>query len=179
MSDLELTRNQATVLLLQKAVLDRLQELNAQARAEAAKRLEVGEAKAGGHGFGRVRLDKGAGGPRKPKIVNREAFTEWVIERHSDVGYEPAHTETTLVPGRVRPAYETAILAKVKADGGLVDEETGEVEEVPGVDLVDVNPVLKVLVDDDVVGPYVTELLANAGLTPLLAIEKGATDEGE
>lgn len=179
MSDLELTREQATVLLLQKAVLDLLQELNDQARAEAARRLRVSESKVSDEGFGKVRLDKGAGGPRKAKVVDRAKFTEWVIENHSEVGYEPAHTETRLIPGGVVPAYEAAILAKVKKDGGMVDLATGEVEEVPGVELVDVPPVLKVMVDDEVTRPYVEELLSEVGLAPLLQIERGTTDEGE
>lgn len=173
----ELTRYEATRLLLQRAVLVRLKELNDAARETAKARLRRGETRVGlvddAIEIGKVTVTRGSGGPKKAVVTDRKAFAAWVEQNYPQLGWEAPHAETIFVPGRVREGFERGVLAAVKADGGFTDENSGEVVEVPGVTVEDVPDVLKVLLDAEAAGPFVDRLLVATGLAPLLELPEG------
>lgn len=63
-------------------------------------------------------------------VVDDEAFLKWVREN-------AAGEVVTRLVTEVRPAYRTAVLAQMTAAGvpRVVDTETGEVHDVPGVEV--------------------------------------------
>ncbi|WP_405794059.1 hypothetical protein [Streptomyces sp. NBC_01506] len=63
-------------------------------------------------------------------VVDPELFLKWVRE------HSPANVVTRLVT-EIRPAYTAALLAEMTAIGSAVwaDRETGEVHDVPGVEI--------------------------------------------
>jgi hypothetical protein len=78
------------------------------------------------------RHELGSASLRLPKdavaVVDDDALLDWVLEHHED--------EVEVVT-RVRPAYVRALLARLKIAGGVVvDKESGEVVDIPGVSVV-------------------------------------------
>lgn len=126
-------------LLLEKAILDALQDANAKARAAISQEYEPGDAdtvRLDEQPVGKVSMSKGA---TTARVVDRVAFTGWMVaNRPEDV--EEVHDF------RVRPATEKALLAQAKSDGGLFDRTTGE--EIPGVQVTTGAPQLKVALED-------------------------------
>lgn len=64
------------------------------------------------------------------KITDQEIFTSWVVKEFPDEIHRRFVTE-------VRPAFVTVLLAEMTKSGApkIVDKETGEVREVPGVEV--------------------------------------------
>ena len=163
----QVTREEATILLLQKAVLDRLQQINATDRGRIAARMVVGESTPGeqldGQPIGKVKMVNPAGGVRKPVVTNRAAYMDWLRANQPDA-ITPGHFEQRWVPDQIADGVEKAHLAQLKKDGGLIDAN-GEIVPVDFLELVDQPGSLRVEVDTEVVGELVDQLLASARLS--------------
>lgn len=96
------------------------------------------------------------------RVTDTAALLEWVKANRP--------TEVVSVE-QVRPAYVTALLAQVKADGGIADDN-GELVEVPGVECRTGEPTLQVKPNHD--AARLVETAWNAGtltMADLLAVE--------
>jgi hypothetical protein len=117
-------RDLSTQLLAVAAVLDRVKAADGRLRAEVSRRMLVGDRVQGaidGRKLGTVSMAEGS---VTAAVVDGAAFLAWVLEEH------PEEVET--VP-RVKPAFQTSVLAQVKEHGVWADPATGEAVEVPGV----------------------------------------------
>lgn len=109
-------------LVAEKAILDRLQDANQETRDLAREEYDPGDADSvtvHGEQFGRVRRDKGV---QKFRVTDFGLVYKFA-EEHA--------------PGAIVPQLERGFLSAVTKSGTWVDRETGEVLEVPGVELVD------------------------------------------
>ncbi|QVJ00398.1 hypothetical protein KGD82_16695 [Nocardiopsis eucommiae] len=72
---------------------------------------------------GHVRVDSA---PVTARVVDEEAFTEWVSTVAPD---------EVVVSVRVRDSFTNSVLTQLKRDGKAVDPSTGELVDVPGTEL--------------------------------------------
>lgn len=111
------------LLLLQKQILKELSAIHNELRAEAAEFFQhPGEREVGmllDHRIGTVSLEAGR---ETWTVTDEEAFLQWNTEHY------PQHLQKT-----VGSVWRDFVLMSCKNVGGLLNEATGEVEEVPGV----------------------------------------------
>ncbi|WP_431781772.1 hypothetical protein [Streptomyces chumphonensis] len=124
-----LALHEAALKTLADAIGDQLKTVKAemQAALEASGAARVDATLPDGLKVGTVSLST----PKAAAVVTDDAeFLAWVRE-HSP------HNVTSRVVTEVRPAYRTALLAEMTAAGSaeVADKETGEVAEVPGVEI--------------------------------------------
>ncbi|MER5785780.1 hypothetical protein ABT104_29295 [Streptomyces mobaraensis] len=120
-----------------KALLDEVRAAYEAARAEVQHHLDSAQEATGARQFtaelpdgrrlGTVSL---TGGEPAAQIIDREAFTAWARESF------PAERVTRIVK-EVREAFAERLLAEMTAAGvpQVVDPESGEVHDVPGVEI--------------------------------------------
>ncbi|MEV2203764.1 hypothetical protein AB0E11_27910 [Streptomyces fradiae] len=124
------------------ALLDQIKDAYKDAKADADKLLEqqyraVGTTKTDatlpdGTQVGSVSRQ---GGERAAQVVDDEQFAAWVRDHY------PSEHVVRIIPARVevsaRPAFAAQVLAEMTAAGTAryVDPETGEVHDVPGVEI--------------------------------------------
>lgn len=140
-----------TIAVLKK----KLAELEAELRHDAACGLDPGDkkhAKIGDHRIGQVWLTD----PEPSwRVTDSARFAEWVAENAPD--------EIVTVTS-VRASFEKAI----RDQGGYINPETGEVEEVPGLALVKGSPTLTVKADagaEQVIAAHLHEMGQTYGNT--------------
>ena len=141
----------ANTLAILGIIKKKVAELETQYRYAVIADTEPGEkrnAKAGTDRTAQVYMSDPAPAWR---VTDRDAFVKW-IETH-----RPDEIVTT---SSVRESFEKA----VRADGGVIDEATGEVVEVPGLSLVPGNPTLTVKLDRDA-DRTVMQWMADEGMT--------------
>jgi hypothetical protein len=196
----------AGVALLQKAVLDELQEANGATRRQVAAMFDVEDQETAktpdGTPLGKVRLDKGK---RTARIVNRQSVIDWCATHMPSLLTEPEDLyvlETDLA--RAQQAYDTndqvpgdalltvldaarrwhaylrsqgprdlrsasvKVLTDAALKGGFIDKLTGEITEVPGIEVTVGAPTLYVETDKQYAPQVARDLLAGTGL---LAVE--------
>lgn len=111
-----------------KVLADQVKEAIERVQAEAKDALKVGARWPAqlpdGTKIGGVTYAEGSKG--KAYVANEHAFTSWVRDNF------PTEIETVT---RVRPAYQSRVLDEVTAQGGRIDAATGEISDVPGVDI--------------------------------------------
>lgn len=134
-------RELATHLLAVAALLDRVKAVDTRLRAEAKRRMTVGDRVTGildpADPKTRIGTVTMAEGSEYVAVKNSAAFFAWVLENHPD------EVESIL---QVKPVFQTAVLNAVKRDGlWNFNPETGEGEAVPGVEVTvgDPKPVVK------------------------------------
>lgn len=130
---LNLAREEATLKALADVVTDRLKQV----RAETQAALDAAEEQTGTR---QVAAKLPDGTPvatisltdPKPeaRVTDTDAFQKWVMEAF------PSEIERRFV-AEVRPAFLDKVLAEMTAAGvaRLVDKETGELHDVPGVEV--------------------------------------------
>ncbi len=138
-------RELATRLIAIRCIKDKLTQHENTLRATVRAGMEVGDratcvVDVGDDGtplpVGTVGLAKAA---ESWRVVDQAALLEWVkLNRPTEV----------ITTEQVRPAYVTALLAQVKADGGVADDN-GELIEVPGVECKLGEPTLQVKPNHD------------------------------
>lgn len=120
-----------------KALLDQVEEAYEDARTEVQAMLDEQQKLSGGTKFDAALPDGTkvgdiglTGGEPAAKIVDESAFVTWARERF------PSEAVTKLVKS-VQPAFVSGLLDEMTAAGAarVVDEETGEVLDVPGVEI--------------------------------------------
>lgn len=129
----ELAREEATLKALADVVADRLKQV----RADTQAALDTADQETGTRQIAALLAD---GTPiatisltdPKPeaKLTDAEAFQAWVMETF------PGEIERRFV-AEVRPAFLDKVLAEMTAAGvaRLLDKETGELHDVPGVEV--------------------------------------------
>ncbi|MFE9340837.1 hypothetical protein [Streptomyces sp. NPDC007063] len=120
-----------------KALLDEMKEAYEEARTDVQHLLDQQEAATGARQFAAALPDGTKVGTvslsnpePKAKITDDDAFTAWVRETY------PAESVTRIVK-TVQTSFTAKVLAEMTAAGvaRVVDEETGEVHDVPGVEI--------------------------------------------
>ena len=115
-------------LIRQKAILDLLTKANNEARAEAKLLYRPGSADA--TAAGRVSMAKGRTAAR---VTDRGALADW-LKAHSIDG-------AIIVTETVNPALVASLCA---SKGEMIDPATGEVCQVPGIEVTTADPYLTV-----------------------------------
>ncbi len=110
-----------------------------------------------GQELGTVQLDRPS---TSWQVRDRAAFTAWVEDTHPDE-----------IVRSVNPAFERSVLDRVKRDGGLVDEATGEVGMPPGLLLVQGSPTLKTRLAGDAKPTVLAALGESARVLGLAELE--------
>lgn len=132
-------KDEVTLALIEAVILDLLGDKHAQRRAELYKEFQdPGDREVGkllDQPIGTVALQKGR---EIWRVADPEAFLQWVTENY------PQHLQKS-----VGTVFRDWVLLSCKAHGGLLDEATGEVEEVPGVVKQVGAPILKETPDKD------------------------------
>lgn len=109
--------------LAEKQILKMLTEAHSQTRAELAELFaDAGDRETGkllDHRIGTVSLEAGR---ETWTVADEEAFLQWNAEHY------PQHLQKS-----VGSVWRDFVLMSCKNVGGLLNETTGEVEEVPGV----------------------------------------------
>lgn len=120
-----------------KALLDEVKSAYEEARTDVQYLLDQQEAATGARQFGAALPDGTkvgtvslTGGDPEAKIVDEAAFTAWVRQTY------PSESVTRIVK-TVQAAFTAKVLDEMTAAGvpQIVDTETGEVHEVPGVEI--------------------------------------------
>ena len=149
-------------LVLQKAILDLLRELDAETRTEARSLYTVGSADgvedAGGAPLGRVQMRKGTA---RRQVVDYAALTAWAAEKCPQALVPAVSLSTAWVAQVLRTG--TAMVETVDEDG----EVAYHAEDVPGLGMVEGAPTLAVTTTD------AAEAAALAMLRGPLALEVG------
>ena len=118
-------RELALRLAVHKALTDRLKAARGQLDEEARRELEPGDRVTvklpSGERVGSVTLAQGRATAR---VVDERAFIAWVAE----------HYPHELVQA-VRESFKRTVLDMVRHEGGWLDTTTGELVEVPGVEV--------------------------------------------
>lgn len=176
----ELAREEATLKALADVVTERLKAV----RAETQSALDAAEQQTGTRQVAASLLN---GTPiatisltdPKPeaKITDTDAFQAWVMEAF------PGEIERRFV-AEVRPAFVDKVLGEMTAAGvaRLVDKETGELHEVPGVEVKATRSRnhslrFKPTGRDDIAKAWQAGELAVPGLGAPAAVESGETAE--
>jgi hypothetical protein len=131
-------RTNAAQLIALRVLKDVLGERDTAARAEMQAGMVVGDRTTavvygpdGGEiPVGYVLLGKGSS-TTTASVTDAKALLAWVEE------HAPSEVETTVM---VRPAFQKRLLDAVKADGGWVLPESGELLDVPGVTVNEATP---------------------------------------
>ncbi len=122
-------RELAKALLIHKVLGERMKSARATSAEALLAGAEPGDRSAvklpDGELLGAVTV---ANGRRSPRVVDQEKLTAWVAE-HCPTEVEVVY-ET-----RIRQAFQTVLLAAVVDHGGWLDPATGEVQDVPGVEV--------------------------------------------
>lgn len=107
---------------------------------EAAAAIPVGSrlpVMLAGRNAGFVSVPKPAA---RPVVADEPRFRAWVKANRPD---------EIVITEQVRDSFTSAVLASVKARGGLLDKEAGEVIPVPGVEIKQSDPSPRVELEDD------------------------------
>lgn len=140
--------------------LDAVNEIELEKRAALVEAL-------GADGVERVRTDFGlvtySRGKPTAVVTNERALLEWVRQRHPE-----------MLLSRVNPAYIAALKRMAEREGVASDRDTGEV--VPGIEIVNAGPGLRIVKDPDAreAARGTVRKLAERGLR---ALEEAGPDE--
>lgn len=163
----ELSRTDMATRLLAIAVVEaRIREEKARLREALGQALVTGSREAGyidpsdpeGTALGFVTKKKGA---EAAKVTDPDAVLAWVKNTLPD---------EVVTSQAVRPAFLTRLLTTIKTNGGWLDPVTGELLDVPGVEVSVSDPTLMVKANEDA-DRLVAEALA-AHHIPLLSAEE-------
>lgn len=144
----------------------RKEELN----PEAVREMEPGEryaAKFAGKRAAWVSLSKPA---MRAKVTDERALLKWAKEHMPHA----VHTVE-----QVRPETLKVLQDAMKAHGGLLDKETGEVTPVPGIEVSEGDPSPRVVLEDDAADAIAAAWRAGDIDPALLLALPAAPDDGE